>query len=220
MPRKKQIFWYYPLLLLFVLWAIKLIELAFDVQFTQLGIYPRHLKGIPGILTAPLVHGSVKHLLSNSLPVFLLMSALFYFYPKISIRVIVWSWIATGTAIWLGGRFAWHIGISGIIYALAAFLFFSGIICKNRRLSVISLLVVFVYGGMIWGIFPNQPEVSWEAHLFGFISGIIIAYWFAPDIKLIDKKIEKIKKEDFSEYDTSGGKLKIKYEIKDEEKIG
>ncbi len=217
MSRKQHTFWYYPLLLLFVLWALKLIEIAFDVQFTRLGIYPRHPDSLLNILTAPFIHGSVKHLLSNSLPVFFLMSALNYFYPRLSLKVIIWAWILTGAGVWLGGRFAWHIGISGIIYALASFMFFAGIISKNRRLSVISLLVVFVYGGLIWGILPNDPNISWEAHLFGFLSGIILAYWYAPDIKKIDKKIKKKQIEDFSEYSTSYGEINVHYHIKDEE---
>ncbi len=217
MTHRKQTFWYYPLLLLFVLWALKFIELFFDVRFTRLGIYPQQLSGLLGIITAPFIHGSVKHLLSNSLPVFFLISALNYFYPRLSLKIIIWAWLLSGTGVWLGGRFAWHIGISGIIYALASFLFFAGIISKNRRLSVISLLVVFVYGGLIWGIFPNDPNVSWEAHLFGFLSGIILAYWYAPDIKKIDKKTIKKTVEDFTEYDTSFGEMDIHYKIKKED---
>jgi len=215
MNRNQKTFWYYPLLLVFVLWALKLIEWAFDVRFTQLGIYPQRINGLIGIITAPLIHGSFKHLFSNSIPVFLLLSALIYFYPKLSLKVLVWSWLFTGLGVWVGGRFAWHIGISGVIYALAAFLFFAGIISKNRRLSVISLLVVFVYGGMIWGILPNDPNVSWEAHLFGFVTGVLLAYWYAYEIKEIDKKELPKVIEDFSEYNTSAGDVNIHYEIKE-----
>lgn len=216
MSHKQHTFWYYPLLLLFLLWAIKIIEIVFDAQFTHWGIFPRQTYGLWGIITAPLIHGSVKHLLSNSLPIFILMSALNYFYPRLSLKVIIWSCLLGGTGVWLGGRFAWHIGISGLIYALVAFLFFAGIISKNKRLSVISLLVVFVYGGLIWGVFPNDPNISWEAHLFGFLSGIILAYWYEPYLKTIDKKVKKKQIEDFSEYDSSYGKINFHYHVKDD----
>ena len=218
MTKTQKLFWYYPLLLLFVLWAVKFIEIIFDVQFTRLGIFPQRIYGLQGVITAPFIHGSIKHLLSNSLPVFFLLSALIYFYPKLSLKIFVFSWIFTGSGTWIGGRFAWHIGISGVIYALASFLFFAGIISKNRRLSVISLLIVFVYGGMIWGIFPSKPEISWETHLFGFITGMLLAYWYAPEIKQINNDVAIKKIEDFTEYDSSGGDIEFNYELKNNKK--
>ena len=107
---------------------------------------------------------------------FFLGSALFYFYSGIAVRVSLWTWFLTGLSVWLAGRPAWHIGASGLIYGLASFLFFSGILRKYFRLVALSLLIVFLYGSMVWGIFPDiYQDVSWESHMLGFISGIILS---------------------------------------------
>lgn len=91
-------------------------------------------------------------------------------------KVFSWTFFLTGILVWFGGREAWHIGASGLVYGLASFLFFSGIIRKYFRLVALSLLVVFLYGEMVWGIFPGvYKNVSWESHMLGFISGILLA---------------------------------------------
>lgn len=216
MKRKPITYLYFPLLLLVSLWLVKLIEYGFGLQLTEFGIYPRAYSSLPNILFAPFIHGSFKHLMSNSLPLFFLLVAIFYFYPKLAYQVIVYSWLLSGFGLWLGGRYAWHIGASGLVYAFASFLFFSGVLSKNRRLMAISLLVSFLYGGIIWGMFPNDPQVSWEAHLFGFVAGIILAWYFTPEIKESGKPMLADRHEDFIDYDTSWGEADINYQIKEE----
>ena len=109
----------------------------------------------------------------------MLSITLFFFYSEIALKVLSWTWILTGLLVWLGGREAWHIGASGLVYGLASFLFFSGIIRRYYRLVALSLLIVFMYGEMVWGIFPGvYQNVSWESHMLGFVSGIIIAVWY------------------------------------------
>lgn len=217
MNRKPITYLYFPVLLLVGFWLVKLIEYGFGLQFTQFGIYPRAYRSLPNILFAPFVHAGFKHLISNSIPIFFLSVGIFYFYPKLAFKIIVYSWLLSGFGLWLGGRYAWHIGASGLVYAFASFLFFSGILSKNRQLMAISLLVSFLYGGLIWGMFPNDPKISWEAHLFGFFAGIILAWYFAPEIKTADKPHTTKNIDDFTEYDTSFGNINIHYLTEDED---
>jgi len=165
-----------PGIFVFVMWLVKFIEILFSIDLSDLGIYPLTIRGLPGIIFSPFIHADFGHLFNNSLPLFFLGTALFYFYSEIAVKVSLWTYFLTGLLVWLAGRSAWHIGASGLIYGLASFLFFSGIIRKYFRLVALSLLIVFLYGSMVWGIFPNiYRDVSWESHMLGFISGIILA---------------------------------------------
>jgi membrane associated rhomboid family serine protease len=159
-----------------VMWLIMAIEILFSLDLTSLGIYPLSAKGLPGIIFSPFVHANFNHLFSNTLPLFFLWTGLFYFYSEIAIKISLLTWLITGSLVWLAGREAWHIGASGLVYGLASFLFFSGIIRRYFRLVALSLLIVFMYGSMVWGIFPDiYKNVSWESHMLGFLSGIILA---------------------------------------------
>jgi len=165
-----------PGVFVFLMWLVKIIEFLFDLDLSKFGIYPFSPEGLPGIIFSPFIHANFGHLFNNSLPLFFLGTALFYFYSEIAVKVSLWTYFLTGMLVWLAGRNAWHIGASGLIYGLASFLFFSGIIRKYFRLVALSLLIVFLYGSMVWGIFPNiYKDVSWESHMLGFISGIILA---------------------------------------------
>jgi len=165
-----------PGVIVFLMWLVKIIEVLFDLDFSRFGIYPLSLEGLPGIIFSPFIHANFGHLFNNSLPLFFLGTALFYFYSEIAVKVSLWTYFLTGLLVWLAGRSAWHIGASGLIYGLASFLFFSGIIRRYFRLVALSLLIVFLYGSMVWGIFPNiYKDVSWESHMLGFISGILLA---------------------------------------------
>jgi len=171
-----------PGIFIFLMWLVKIIEVLFEVDFSGFGIYPLSLRGLPGIIFSPFIHSDFKHLFNNSLPLLLLSVALFYFYSEVALKVLFWTYILTGILVWLGGRSAWHIGASGIIYGLASFLFFSGIIRKYFRLIALSLLVVFLYGEMVWGLFPGiYKSVSWESHMLGFVSGIVLAIWYRKE---------------------------------------
>ncbi len=165
----------FPSFFLLILWLIKIIEYEFELDLYYYGIYPLKLKGLIGILTSPLIHGSFNHLIDNSISLFILSVAVFYFYRPIPYKIFFLTYIITGIWVWFGGRPAYHIGASGIIYGLASFLFFSGIIRKDIRLMAISMLVVFLYGSLIWGIFPLRPSISWESHLWGAIAGVILS---------------------------------------------
>jgi membrane associated rhomboid family serine protease len=165
-----------PAIFVLLMWLIKAIEVLFELDLSNFGIYPRETRGIPGILLSPFIHSDLRHLFNNSLPLFLLAVALFFFYSEVALKVFSWTYLLTGSLVWLGGREAWHIGASGLVYGLASFLFFSGIIRKYFRLIALSLLIVFLYGEMVWGIFPGVYQgVSWESHMLGVFSGILLA---------------------------------------------
>jgi membrane associated rhomboid family serine protease len=165
-----------PGVFVFLMWLVKIIEVLFDLDLSSFGIYPLSPEGLPGIIFSPFIHANFGHLFNNSLPLFFLGTALYYFYSEIAVKVSLWTYLLTGILVWFAGRSAWHIGASGLIYGLASFLFFSGIIRKYFRLVALSLLIVFLYGSMVWGIFPDiYSNVSWESHMLGFISGIILA---------------------------------------------
>ncbi|MCX6291440.1 MAG: rhomboid family intramembrane serine protease [Bacteroidetes bacterium] len=147
----------------------------------KFGILPRQAEGLIGIITAPFIHANYDHLLSNTLPLLVVGSGLIYFYREIAFRMISLIWLFTGFWVWIAARPDSHIGASGLIYGFVVFLFFSGIFRKDRRLLSISLLVTFLYGGMVWGILPVDQTISWESHLFGSLAGILCAVYFRKE---------------------------------------
>jgi len=173
---------FYPFIFLLILWLIKAVELIFSLNLAEYGLYPLQVKGLPGILTYPFLHADLSHLFANSIPLLILGAFLFYFYKKIAWPVLLLLYLITGIWVWTFARGgAVHIGASGVIYGLASFLFFSGIFRRETGLMVITLLVTFLYGGLIWGIFPQLfpvQRISWESHLMGLLAGLILAFYF------------------------------------------
>ena len=165
-----------PMFLVLVIWSVFLLELRLDVNLNEYGIYPRRLSGLKGIFLSPFIHGSVEHLYNNTIPLVILLASLLYFYRSIAFRVLFLGLLLSGILTWLIGRPAYHIGASGMIYMLASFIFFKGIRTRHYRLVAVSLTVVFIYGGLLWYIFPVMDEISWEGHLGGFISGLVLAF--------------------------------------------
>ncbi len=168
----------FPLLFLLAIVVVFWIESRFNINLNHLGIYPRKIEGLRGILFSPFIHGDVKHLFNNAIPLLVLTSALFYFYRRIRWKVLIYGLLLTGLFTWLIGRSNIHIGASGVIYMLTAFLMFRGILSKHYQLTALSFSVIFLYGGFIWYVFPTDPKISWEGHLSGFIVGIIFALIF------------------------------------------
>ncbi len=209
-----------------VLWIIKAIEIATDISFSSLGILPRTLKGSFGILTGPLIHGDIFHLLSNTLPLLVLGILLFYFYHRIAIEIFIWIYLVSGFWTWLIARQAYHIGASGIVYGMASFLFFSGIIRKSRQLMTVSTIIIFLYGGMIYGVFPEAVEVdvSWEAHLMGAIVGAMLAFLFRKSSVNFEEQEEKRDSSEeendnnFFRHTSSTGSGAIQYHFKPSDK--
>ena len=178
---EKKIFFHsllFPAIFVMLLWMVKIIELTSGLSFVEFGIFPRHINGLQGILFSPFIHSDFSHLISNSLPFFILGFMLIYFYRRISYRIFFLLYILSGISTWIMGREAWHIGASGVVYALAAFHFVSGIIRSDVRLLTLSAIVVFLYGGLVWGLLPIRPEISWEGHLSGAIFGVLLAFYY------------------------------------------
>lgn len=170
-----------PTLLVVLMWAMESFEVLSGISLVSLGVFPRHWEGLHGILTAPLVHSDWSHLGANTVSLFILLAALYYFYRELATQVFVLMWLSSGLWVWLGARESWHIGASGLVYGLAAFLFVSGLVRRDTRLSALSLFVVFSYGSLVWGIFPDffpEKNISWEAHLAGLLAGLLLAIYF------------------------------------------
>lgn len=172
----------YAAILVLSMWLFFWAQHLFRYDFYQLGVLPQTFSGLKGILFMPLIHDKfeVEHILNNSFASFFLTTALFYFYREIALKVMFFGWIFTGLFLWIYAlnNGAYHIGMSGVIYVLAGFLFTSGAIRHYMPLQAISLFVVFIYGSMIWGIFPMKAHVSWEGHFVGLIVGIALAYLY------------------------------------------
>ncbi len=198
-----------PFLFVLLLWAIKLVEYAGNFDLGFLGIYPRKWSGLIGIVTSPLVHGDFSHLIANSIPLIVLGAALMYFYRPIAVKVFIMLYLITGIWVWFGARPAYHIGASGVIYALSAFIFVSGLIRKHTGLMAVAMVVAFLYGGMIWGIFPEffpGKNISWESHLLGLAAGVVIAIFYrkeGPQRRKYDWENEEEEKDNEEDDDAS-----------------
>jgi membrane associated rhomboid family serine protease len=165
-----------PLLFVMVLWIIHFLSIELDFDLTTYGLYPRKVEGLLGIITIPFIHGSWSHLINNSIPLLVLGWALFYFYPTLSWKTIFWIWVSSGIWLWISGRPSYHIGASGVVYGLAAFLFLSGWLRREKRVASLSLLIAFLYGSMWWGVLPVDPSISWEGHMWGAVAGFALAW--------------------------------------------
>lgn len=181
-----------PFVMVVFLWLIFSIEIRYNLNFNKFGVYPRKFSGLVGVVCSPFIHSNITHLYSNTIPLLVLGSSLFFFYKNIALRVIVFGILLSGLFTWFIGRPSFHIGASGLIYVLFSFIFFKGIFTKNYRLIALSLLVVFLYGSMIWYTIPIKEGVSWEGHLSGFIVGLFFALIF-------NRKIEKSKVYDWEQ---------------------
>jgi membrane associated rhomboid family serine protease len=216
----------FPLILLIMMWLVWIFEITSGIELNFLGIYPLKLKGLIGIITSPLVHGDLSHLSANSLPVLILGTAIFYFYKEIAFKIFILIYLLTGIWVWFGARDAYHIGASGLIYGMGAFLFVSGIIRKETRLMAVSMIVIFVYGSMIWGVFPDffpERNISWESHLMGLLAGLVLAFYFrssGPQRKLYSWELEEEEENDDTINETesdhhTGNPPEIKYHYKE-----
>ncbi|MDG1508776.1 MAG: rhomboid family intramembrane serine protease [Flavobacteriaceae bacterium] len=173
----KNVLWV-PIVAIVAIWLIYWVEITFGYNFNTYGILPREIKGLRGVLFSPFIHSDASHLSSNSVPLLVLLASLFYFYRKIAHKVLIYGILLSGLFCWIIARDSYHIGASGVIYLLFSFIFFSGIIRKHYRLIALSLVVIFLYGGMIWFILPTEDRISWEGHLSGFLIGVLFAFLY------------------------------------------
>ena len=205
-----------PFLFLLLMWLVKVIEVNFQISLVRYGVFPQTIDGLKGILFSPFIHKDFTHLINNSYPILILGGMLFTIYRKIATQLFVWLYFIAGFWLWVIGRPSFHIGASGLIYALASFLLVSGIIRENPRLTAVSMLVIFLYGSMIWGLLPTKEPISWEGHLAGFIAGILVAIFYkneGPKPKKYQWEID----EEIEEELLKNNIQKIHYTIKTED---
>ncbi|MFT5970379.1 MAG: membrane associated rhomboid family serine protease [Flavobacteriales bacterium] len=169
---------WYPVVFVALLWVIKWLEYKMGVDMADLGIYPRKIEGLKGVILGPLIHGDIPHLVNNSIPLLIMGVMLFYFYKKSAFQVWITAYLFTGLLVWFFARPSYHIGASGLLYAITSFIFCSGLLRRNKQLIATSLVVAFLYGGMIWGVLPIKEGVSWESHLLGGFVGLALAWVF------------------------------------------
>lgn len=163
--------------LVFLMWLTFSIEFFLGFDFGFLGIKPRTLEGLPGILFAPIIHGDLSHLISNTLPLLFLGTTLFFFYERIGRIVFLRCYFITNILVWIfSPRVSYHIGASGLIYGLSAFLIMFGLLRKDFVSLLISILILLLYGGIFYGVLPTDPHVSWESHLAGALVGTVTAF--------------------------------------------
>jgi membrane associated rhomboid family serine protease len=158
-----------------LIWLIQLLNWGLDLELERFGVRPRQLAGLPGILLAPLLHGSFAHLGANSLPLLVLGTGMLYLYPNSALKVIPAVYLGPGIAVWLFARASVHVGASGLVYGLVSYIFVAGVLRRDRRAIAASLLVSFLYGSLAWGVLPIEPGVSWETHLAAALIGLVLA---------------------------------------------
>jgi membrane associated rhomboid family serine protease len=161
-----------------LLWVIHLMNWAMGLDLRPLGVRPREWSGLVGVFTAPLVHGDFGHLFANSMPLATLGAAMIYLYPYSTLRVLPAVYLGSGVLVWIFGRSSAHLGASGLVYGLVSYVFVAGVLRRDRRAIAASLLVVFMYGSLAWGVLPIQPGVSWETHLSAAVIGVLLALVF------------------------------------------
>ena len=178
-----------PLFFVLFLWFVYWLQIKFDFDFFENGIFPRTISGLQGVIFSPFIHSDLEHLYNNSIPLLILLAALRYFYSRQTFEVIGYGILFSGIITWVIGRDSYHIGASSLIYVLVSFIFFKGVQTKYYRLVALSLTVVLVYGSMVWYIFPKVEEkISWEGHLAGLITGFILSLLFkTPEYKKVIK---------------------------------
>ena len=180
-----------PIKFVALLWIIHLIQWFLQLKLGFLGVYPREISGLKGILFSPLLHGDFGHLISNTPPLLVLSTLIMFFYRRVAIPSFLMIYFLTGLAVWIFGRPVYHIGASGVIYGLVAFVFWNGIFRFNVKSIALALVVAFYYGSMFMGILPGQEGISWESHLLGGIVGIFVSFWYKNKIEVDEETLQK-----------------------------
>lgn len=194
---------------IFVLWSIKSYEIFAQISLAPLGVYPLKINGLKGLLFSPLIHGNINHLLANTFPLFILGLMLIYIFAKQKFLIIIVLYFIPNLIVWFVGRPAYHIGASSFIYGMASFIFFSGIFEKKGSWLALSLLIVFLYGGLIWGLIPRDSSVSFESHICGAVTGIFLAYFLKGKHTILDSIVK-----DDMKYSTTFDQIPFRYIIK------
>ncbi|QOC21146.1 rhomboid family intramembrane serine protease [Wenzhouxiangella sp. AB-CW3] len=184
-----------------VVWLVYAIDRLLGLELARFGLRPREADGLLGLVTTPLLHGSLTHIASNSLPLFVGGVAMLFLYPNSALRALPAIYIGSAALAWIFARPSIHIGASGLVYGILAFVFVSGILRRDLRSVGVSLMIWFFYGSMVWGVLPTQPGTSWELHASGMAIGVIMAVlyrrWDLPPLKRYDWEDEEDEDNEF-----------------------
>ncbi len=174
----------FPAFLVLIMWAVKLFETINKTDLGVYGLFPLSTKGLIGILTCPFLHGDWAHLSSNSIPFLVLGTGIFTYYKDKAWYILLFIYLISGFWTWIFAREAYHIGASGIVYGMAFFLLLSSIFRREKSLTAFAMLIIFLYGSIVWGFFPQffpNQNISWESHLMGAIAGLAVAFYYRND---------------------------------------
>jgi membrane associated rhomboid family serine protease len=206
MKAESKLLWYCALMslgLVSILWLVKYVEITTDTELYYLGIFPKTAMGLRGIITSHFIHSDWDHLRSNSISLLIVLPLMFYFYGRSTFAIVTLIALMNGIWVWSFARDSYHIGASGVIYGLVFFLFFAGVFSGSRSMKFISLLMVFVFGGILWGMLPFPNGVSWESHLMGGLAGIVCAFYFrklGPQKEKYEWPVEEPETDEDDEY--------------------
>lgn len=160
-----------------IAWGVEILDTVFLGYFDRFGIHPRRVAGLLGVLTSPFLHLGFGHLVSNTVPFLMLGGMVLMGGRKVFITATFFIMVVGGMALWvLGPGGTNHVGASGLIFGYLGFLLARGIFEKSVVWIVISIGILLLYGGMLNGVFPGQPGISWQGHLFGTIAGVVAAW--------------------------------------------
>ncbi len=180
---KKRLRW--PLAFVASLWIVHLTKIFLGWDLGFLGVLPQTKQGLIGIFTAPFIHGDLPHLISNTIPLVGMLLIMVLVYPRVAFKSFMLIYVLTGISVWIFGRkMVFHIGASGVVYGLVAFVFWSGVFRRSMKSIVLALIMVVIYTPMFAGIFPNKEGVSWESHLLGAIMGVFTSFYFKQELEV------------------------------------
>lgn len=167
-----------------IIWILHIIKVIGNFHWGRFGVFPREIDGLAGIIFSPLIHGDFQHLFSNSIPVFFLVTMILFFYEKIALISITAIYLITGLLVWLFAREGvYHIGASGVVYGMVSFVFWNGVFRRSMKAVILSLVIIIMYSGYFAGIVPGQEGISWESHLMGGLTGIVVSFIFKNNIE-------------------------------------
>ena len=198
-----------PIILVMIMLLVEIVEAVFHLDFSFLGIKPLSAEGLPGILLFHFLHGDWEHLFANSIPILVLGTSLYYFYKPIANKILLILMLSTGLITWCLARSGVHIGASAFVYGLTFFLMLSGFIRREKKTVIISLIVVFLYGSLVWGLYPKyaiENNISWEGHLSGFVMGIVLAFFYKNEGPQREEHVWENEEEDKGEDENEGEK--------------
>lgn len=212
-----------PIILVMIMLLVEIVEAVFHLDFSFLGIKPLSAEGLPGILLFHFLHGDWEHLFANSIPILVLGTSLYYFYKPIANKILLILMLSTGLITWCLARSGVHIGASALVYGLTFFLMLSGFIRREKKTVIISLIVVFLYGSLVWGLYPKyaiENNISWEGHLSGFVMGIVLAFFYKNEGPQREEHVweEEEEEEDESEDENEGEGEKPYWDIPEPDK--